>query len=327
MKSDCIAVDALLDKLNRDIDLFVCSVSYESRCRTVADQLDPFKVHRAIVAESEHAGRYVTDNGSYLRERFGASVMPITTDPGNPVTTADALQGALRTGRPEPRGMMLVDITTFTHEALLILAKILSLEMTADHALFFVYVGAAEYSVGEPDERKWLSKGVSEVRSVLGFPGVIVPSRRQHLIILVGFEHERAAELIRSYEPSVVSLGHGRSGTALDPGHQAANQRFHKLVSESASTYGDVKHFEFACNDPLDAQRAIEKQARAVKGHNTVVAPMNTKLSTLGAVLAAQRDESIQLCYARANQYNYERYSRPGDTCYLIELPELFEQT
>lgn len=325
MNSECISLNGISERIGNNIDLFVCSASYEGRCRSVADQLPVSNVKCAVVAEQEHSARYMSGNGEYLRERFRSATIPVMLDPANPLVTADGLHMGIGKGMPASGGRVLVDVTTFTHESLLMLLKILSFVVTANHEIRFAYVGAAEYSVGEPDELKWLSKGVSEVRSVLGYPGLMLPSRRQHLIVLVGFEHERAAELIRTYEPSLISLGHGSAGTALEDRHQAANERFHRLVAAMASTYGDVRHFEFSCNDPLDAQRAIERQVRVGRGYNTVVAPMNTKLSTLGAALAAQSDDTIQLCYARANQYNYKGYSIPGDKCFLIELPEMFE--
>jgi hypothetical protein len=323
MKSEIIKLESLADHIAEPVDLFICCASYESRCRSLADRLPLDRVRKAIVAETEHRTRYVSEHGDHLRALFGKIAANALLHPNDPVTTADALQRNLVIGLKGAR-RILVDITTFRHETLLILTKLLILNVKENMAVQFAYVGASEYSVGDKDDEKWLSKGVSDVRSVLGYPGVILPSRRQHLIVLVGFEHERASELIKAYEPSVISLGLGRSGTATSDKHDVANRHFHQLVTATASTYGEVRKFEFACDDPLDAQMAIERQIRGVRGHNTVVAPMNTKLSTLGVVLAAQQDESIQLCYARANQYNYRAYSSPKDECYLVTLPEMF---
>jgi hypothetical protein len=47
---------------------------------------------------------------------------------------------------------------------------------------------------------------------------------------------------------------------------------------------------------------------------------MNTKISTVGAALAAIKQESIQLCYAQANIYNVERYSAVSDEVFIFEL-------
>jgi hypothetical protein len=324
MNSRRIRLNQLGDSVGQGVDLFITSASFESRCRSVADSLAVLQIGRVIVAENEHKARYISDHGDHLRARFGAATVPVALDPADPVATADALWTGLKSALPGHPANVLVDITTFTHESLLILTKLLVLQRAMIRSLTFLYASAAEYSFGSDDDQKWLSRGVSEVRSVLGFAGEMLPSRRQHLIILVGFEHERAAELIKTYEPSVISLGHGRAGTATSDKHEAANRHFHRLVEATAATYGEVRTFDFACNNPVDAQHSIEKQVRSVRGLNAVVAPMNTKLSTLGAVLAAQSDATMQVCYARATQYNYKSYSLPGDDCYVVELPELF---
>lgn len=53
--------------------------------------------------------------------------------------------------------------------------------------------------------------------------------------------------------------------------------------------------------------------AEAHANMNLVVAPMNSKISTLGAALAARVNPDIQLCYAPAVTYNFENYSKPCD--------------
>ncbi|MDP2644327.1 MAG: hypothetical protein Q8P24_05265, partial [Desulfobacterales bacterium] len=42
---------------------------------------------------------------------------------------------------------------------------------------------------------------------------------------------------------------------------------------------------------------------------DVTVAPMNTKLSTVGAALASFENSEIQVCYAQADYYNYHGYS------------------
>ena len=53
---------------------------------------------------------------------------------------------------------------------------------------------------------------------------------------------------------------------------------------------------------------------------NTVIAPMNNKISTVGAALAALKNPNIQISYAQADIYNVVGYSMPNDDYYLGEL-------
>ena len=145
--------------------------------------------------------------------------------------------------------MLFRSITTFTHEALLILLRILQRQVTKRDLVHLVYAAAAEYAVGLRPEEKWLTKGVLDVRSVLGYPGSMRPSWKSHLIVLVGFEADRATELIESYEPTVISLGFGDEKTQTSAGHHAINRMAFSTVASKVKTYYE---FAFSTVDPFD---------------------------------------------------------------------------
>ena len=188
----------------------------------------------------------------------------------------------------------------------------------------FAYTGAKDYSVGEKHQDKWLTKGVGEIRSVLGYSGIVIPSRKIHLIVLLGFESERAMKLIDAYEPSVTSVGLGEAKDSISKHHHKVNLGFYNALKE---VYGNSHEFQFSCVDPLSTMRTVQEQVEKFPDHNVVLAPMNNKISTIGVALSAIANESIQICYAHANQYNYEGYSTPGEWCYFFDLPELLHET
>jgi len=322
-----VPLASLRDELKAPIDVLICCASFEERCKSVVDHLDRSIVRKAIVAENKKLSDYVGANADYLRRLFEGRCIDVEIDLTEPLASADNFAMVLDKAGLRGGARCLVDITTFTHEVLLILLRLLSLRLSEDAQAWFVYTGASDYSVGSAPGTKWLTKGIAEVRTVLGYPGRVLPSRRTHLIVLVGYEHERASELIRRLEPSSLSIGYGKSGTAIASSHQEANEQFHRLVRLSAATYPDVRDFEFSCCDPWDACQAILGEAETAGLANIVVAPMNTKISTVGSALAAFRNRDIQLCYARALQYNYLGYSQPGSSCYLFQLPELLSQS
>ena len=251
------------------------------------------------------------------------------------VSTVDPLLGAdnivkVITGlaSSQSKTELIIDITTFTHEMLLVLFRLLRLLLSSEQAkrVKYLYTSAEEYSIGDDVDSKWLSKGVTGVRTVLGYPGSSLPSRKTHLIVIVGYEHERAAKLIAMLEPNSISLGFGKSGNATTDKNKDANEHYHRLVQRVASSYAMVHNFEIFCNDPLQTAKAIINESHRFRNRNTILAPMNNKLSTMGSALAVFASERIQVCYASVLEYNYGRYSAPGSSCYLIELPELFEK-
>jgi len=318
-------VKDLFKRLNDKVDIFICCGSYESRCRTLADQLDPEDIQSAIIAENVNLENYVGENTSYLNSRFREKGFTAKLNSNQPLVTADALALSLKKVGGRTKKRYLIDITTFTHESLLILIKLLRLNLKRNDEVFFAYTSAAEYSIMNNDKDKWLSKGLLDIRSVLGYPGEISPSLPMHLIVLVGYEYERAARLIEVLEPRFISLGYGRAGTSTESKHQSANEHFHRLTKNVAGIYGNVMDFTFSCSDPIDSMKSLNKAARRVNKCNLYVAPMNTKISTLGTALAAMANNKMRLCYAQPMRYNYINYSIPGDYCYLFEVKSFKE--
>jgi len=314
-----IALDALSSALPTRINVFICSASFEERSTVIPKAIDPSRVDHAIVCANKVTFTPLIDQtAAGLLAMFSgrASLAEMSMD--NPLVIADHLQREMRKAGSGPNRTYVADITSFTHEALLILFRVLQAMVTPSDSVICLYNGAADYSVGLPPDSKWLTKGVGEIRSVLGYPGEIVPTRRVHLIVLVGYEMERAERIIGQYEPSMLSLGYGSPLESISPPLHDLNKKFYSRLSDR---YRSVSEFTFSCEDPLAAKASVEKRVNAASGFNVFVAPMNTKLSTVGVALAAFDNPAIQLCYATAEQYNFSSYSIPSTNCYIFKVP------
>ncbi len=299
-------------------DVFICSASYEERCTSIANAVaDHPDVVQRFVCFNQRSSSLVVANAKKLLDRLGPKAEGIPLDKVNPLATADSLQKAMsRIGADDARKSYLVDITTFTHESLLILLRVLQSRASMS-TVCLAYAPADEYSLGLREEDKWLSKGITDIRSVLGYPGDNKPSRKSHLIVLVGFESDRAERLIDEYQPHIISLGFCTLGSSTALQHEAVNrQAFQRLAAKTPRYY----EFEFSCVDIDAVEASVSAQAVRFPESNVVIAPMNTKLSTVGVAGVAFRDTRVQLCYASASQYNVEAYSRPGTTCVLTKL-------
>lgn len=318
-----IPLDELPANLPEEYNILVCCASFEERCTSIARKLDKEKIHKVILVANKELGEYIEPSLRVFKDLFINKIHDISLVPKSSVQTADMLRKALEEERQSKNNSYLIDISTFTHEALLILLALLKIIVKKGDRVTFIYAGASEYSIGAEGKDKWLSKGITGVQSVLGFPGNMSPGLPSHLLVLVGYEQERATKLIERLEPDFLSLGYGKSGTAIPEIHQDANQFFYELVSKSIATYKNVTSFDFSCSDPWVARDAILSQIRPPGERNIALAPMNTKISTIGAALAAWDRNDIQICYAPASMYNYVSYSRPGQFCYIFELPEL----
>lgn len=309
-----LRLDQLKSKLQPS-DVFICCASFESRCLSIPESIRSMYFRRVLICVNENFPRVLRSSGRKLKEIWGESGQIVTLNTDNPLRTADSLYLAVGDAVRSGYRRFLIDITTFTHESLLILLRILSLFSVPE--LEIVYANAADYSIGDVGASKWLSKGIGEVRSVLGYPGRSNPSNRLHLIVMAGFESARAERLIQEYEPSGISLGLGDPDDSISSQHFGANQIFHSKLLEK---YAKVLQFTFSCTDSFAARDALKRHVTQIIGHNILIAPMNTKISTVGAGLMAIENDSIQLCYATAHKYNERHYSTPGLDCYYFPL-------
>lgn len=315
-----ISLSNLRTTLRDPYDLFICSGSYEDRCLSVARNLDTAKIGKSLVLSNNDLLEHIEVNRNKLTTIFGDKGRVVELSTSDPLITADNLRQSINTvlndGYYES---ILLDVTSLTHESLMILLRLFQIHPPKGKVTG-VYANASEYSVGDEVKHKWLSRGIGEVRSILGFPGNISPSLKTHLILIVGYEHERAAGIIESLEPHSIALGYGRSGNATTEKDRDANEHYMHLVEQMATSYADVNSFEIPCDDPHKVRDEIQSQIDKANNMNVLIAPMNNKLTTIGATWAAFKNENVQMCYAKALRYNYLNYSKPGSQCYIFDL-------
>jgi hypothetical protein len=116
-------------------------------------------------------------------------------------------------------------------------------------------------------------------------------------------------------EPSSLTLGIGSEPT--NQSHTSTNQhKFDRLKT----LFPDAEKFNFSARNPYKARDDILSVIDQFPNQNIIIAPMNTKISTLGAALAVSQRQHIQICYAPARVYNVENYSLAADHCYLFQL-------
>ncbi|MDB5517258.1 MAG: hypothetical protein JWQ17_4016 [Tardiphaga sp.] len=311
----------LLTDLSRElpstIDLFVCCASYERRSTCAPLSIGSDKVGVALVCFNDDFEDSVRENHAAILGHFGSKSRTVALRQSDPMLGLDHLQEALPGILNAGAKTVVIDSTTFTHEGLLILLRLLASCLRGIDVVHIIYTPASDYALGSDAAEKWLSRGLKDIRSVLGFPGQMVPARNLHLIVLVGFEVERARMLIDACEPEIVSLGSGRDATDTKKAHLPRNTESLQALSV---LYPSFLKFEFSSVDPLETERILSQQVGLFPGSNTIIAPMNTKLSTIGAALLAMKKREVQLCYAPAMTYNTPAYSSPCDFCFTTRL-------
>ena len=239
----------------------------------------------------------------------------ISLDKDSPLSIYDTLYDALQEYRPKS---ILLDITTFTRETILIILMLLRQDAFKDIDVTLSYVPADRYSECNNDKDIWLSKGVNGIRTILGYAGVNTSLKKTLLIVLVGFEKERAEILINSFEADKLYLGcvppEESHNKALSEINKANFDRLTNLV-------GECNTFEFSCRY-LDRTYSVLKEIieSNKEEYNIIISPMNNKLSTLAVANVAFDYPEVQVCYASTNQYNTEAYSSAADKVILFDF-------
>jgi hypothetical protein len=313
--------DFIKEMEEKQFDIFLTSSSFENRCFIVPKLLHQIALKKVIIFYNTNEVKEIIVNAENLVQIFQQNSVGVKLNSDNPIANFSIILEQIESLlKNYTKPNILIDTTTFTHETLLILLKILELKHISLGEISISYTGALAYSVNEiENSKKWLSKGIKEIRTVLGYSGFTDPTAINHLIILFGFESERTKQIIEEYEYDFISLGFGKIDESIQSDHQKLNCERHKKLLED---YPNAKEFSFSLVNPFDAKKDILAyiSKEEFKNFNTVIAPLNNKLSTIGACLAALSNEDIQLAYAQPLVYNTKGYSVPNDDIYFYPL-------
>lgn len=291
------------DKKNSDI-LFIC-MSFEN-IRWNKYLNENFNKYKKVVLfyniEFEHLYK------DYIADFENPSLYKLVqTSINKPLYTADNYVETVEQYKEE---LIDIDISTFTHEHLCILFKVFSY-IKYKKEINLIYATVNEYSVGKVNG--WLSKGVREIRNILGYSGNLLPSKPLHLIVLVGLENERVQKIIEEYEPAKITIGKCSRDSSVGNNISKLNEEHYEridfFIKQVISNIKESEEFEFSCTIPEETYRVLNKIINNNSEYNNIIVAGNSKISTLGVVKLALENEDLQLCYAQPLEYNINGYT------------------
>ncbi len=305
----------LVKYLSSPQDILIGCVSYESRCLSIPLALKDIKIKYPIFFLVNEFANFSKNNKDQLNLIFGETLKTICYSNKEHIDFVDQLVDLLiNVEKLEGRKLNItVDITTFTRESLVILIGVLfSLKDKID-TLHLAYSPPSQIS------HEWLSRGFTGLRSILGYPGERSSLKPLHMVVMTGFELERAKNIINEYEPFLISIGTPCVEKSINPEFHERNEKF---VNDLIEYYGtNVETFKFSLIEPTKVICELENHIGKFKNeYNTVIAPLNNKISTVGAALYAIKHTDVQLCYLPAEEYNTENYSVPSDFFYAGKI-------
>lgn len=307
-------LSVLKTKFDKKYTFLTCA-SFEDRSLAIPKNLDIDMITNAVVFTTK-ASDLIMHNCNEMEKIFNDKISIVEIENNNPFSYFDKFLELLDKEISLQHKRLVIDISTFTHEMLLILLKLLNQKKDCFIEIKFLYVGAKEYSIGNNPEEKWLSKGCKVVRNVLGYPGVRLPTNPICLTVLVGFEHERANALVKLMDPEKLFIGHGYidETCVYSKEHMLPMQHFNTVYKMVFSGRSNVKSFDFCVNDIDDTRSIIQKIISENPNYDHIIVPMNTKTSTIAVGLIALDNPNIQICYAEPEYYNEKNYSKSGES-------------
>jgi hypothetical protein len=298
-------------------DLFISCVSYEPRSTGILQKLiSSYRCKAGIFLVNEKFEKYskVQENKEIImglltksRNFDNTSFVAISIDnPLKSIIEIDRIIKAVFTNKEKLK--ITLDFTTFPRGELLTILYYLR-HLSSLGSIRLLYVSPQDYG-------DWLSEGYTQTIVPPFFEGPSSLDKKMALLLLTGFEYDRAINLIDDIQPSTVIIGKPKPGTSdkfIDISDRIVDQLVKTRKVES-------KIYEVPANDPFNCQSTIESIIKDHPDYDFLVAIMGSKLEVLGTYLAYEKSKNFRIIYALPLIYNVGDYSKGCNNVYEIYI-------
>lgn len=301
-------------------DLFFCCASFEDRCLSSISKMGiDYRTNFSVifVIEEPLYQRQVDTNlyrlQSELGKRTSKGIFVISCQRENPIDGISQLKNIWDRCKPrdfeEP--FITIDISGFT--------KIYLLEL-----LYYLVI---ELNLGIPrilhTTQKYLpsklTRGVEQITTLPNFFGSISLEKETILILLLGFEPERALAVWKHFNPKKTIALISNPPRFGNPDYlKYANENNAYLLSQPSTEVRDVPP-----DNPYAVKQLLETIYNDTRGtFNMVIGPFGTKSQAVGVFLFCLEHPKVQVVYSFPVKYTRSYLQRkPGATLLLPLAP------
>ncbi len=184
---------------------------------------------------------------------------------------------------------IILDITTMPRETIWIILKMLQKKY---NTIKCIYHKPERYG-------EWLSRDPAQPRLVYGLSGIASLKKNTALLIITGFDVERAKQLNRYYEPKRLLMG-------LQEGKQYRN--FEENRKKHEVRFKGIQNIKWFDIDSYSLKK-VESTLKGIikeeiKDNNIIASSLGPKISALGLYRMRLLNPEIALTYAPAHEYN-----------------------
>jgi len=168
------------------------------------------------------------------------------------------------------------------------------LKWTKRKPFSFLYTRPKEYKSGKAE----ISVGVKEIGVLQGFEGEIKVGTEDYLVLVLGFEGGRALTIFRHFEPykAIALIGDP------DPIYRGSKRKFflERARERNASLLNMQRVIEktIPSLDPYGFYQKLAELLQPYKSGNIIIAPIGTKIQTLGLFLYHKKHPEAQIIYS-----------------------------
>jgi hypothetical protein len=195
---------------------------------------------------------------------------------------------------------VVLDISTMPRE---VIWWSLSFLIEAGCELHYVYHRPQSYSTD------WLTRDTDRPRLVYQHSGIAKLGKQTALLLLNGFDTERAEQMIQFFEPRLLAVGyqHGKQ-FENEERNLKRGKRFEELIR-------NIKTFEIDAYSADHGFRAIVDQVKPIlPDYNVIAASLGPKTSAIAMFRVIIEFPEIALAYAPSRQFNIGYSSGIGDS-------------
>ena len=303
-------------------DLFICCASFEDRCLSSVLRMGrDFRTRFAaiFVIEEPLYKKEVDANLSRLqielRKRTAEGIFVITCQKKNPIEGVAQLRNVWKQCKPKnpEEPFITVDISGFTKIYLLGLLHYLVTELNAG-------IPRLLHTTQTYLPTK-LTRGVEQITTVADFFGSPSFERETILVLLLGFEPERALAVWKHYNPT-------KTIALITNPPRDGNPDYLKFAQENNAyllSQPSVEVRDVPADTPHVVKDALEAIYASARGaFNMVIGPFGTKPQTVGVFLFCLEHPKVQVVYSFPEKYTRSYLNRkPGPTLLLPLAPTM----
>jgi len=275
---ECQSIETIVKGVPDDI--FVCSGSPEERCLGIAKRLSPnYKAKKILLLrytghESPKRERNIEELKKILT-RMG-DIEEITLDEEKPIPKIKEIAERIVSFISEKNPKITIDFTTIIKWHLLLLLKSLDMKELTKFCRY-TYTEPEDYMT---ETFQPLSFGINQVFPVPTYSGNYDFSRDLLLVIMLGYEGDRALAIFEEMDPDECILLIAKP-SYHDPIWEG---RTEKLNKEVINIVGKSKIHYIDARNPLIVQEQLKDllSTEDNQKYNHAIAPLGTKPQTLG---------------------------------------------